>query len=57
MLWGSAYEGTDQEWYQKHLSALKENGIIRDTNPSIVEKRSWVFMMLYRSAKALKLVK
>ena len=57
ILWGSAYEGTDQEWYQTHLSALKEKGIMNNIDPTIVEKRSRVFMMIYRAAKALNLVK
>jgi len=39
------------------LSALKEKGIMNNIDPTIVEKRSRVFMMIYRAAKALNLVK
>jgi hypothetical protein len=39
------------------LNALKENNIITNINPHITEYRAWVFLMLYRSVEAIKVLK
>jgi len=39
------------------LNALKENNIITNINPNITEYRAWVFLMLYRSVEAIKVLK
>jgi hypothetical protein len=49
ILWGTANEGTDQYWYQNHLTALRNAGIITNTTPTMYELRAWVFLQLYRS--------
>jgi hypothetical protein len=53
LLRGSTYEGTDQEWYQKHLQALQEHYIITTIDPTLRELRVWVFLQLYRAAQRL----
>ena len=41
----------DLEWnyYENHLAALKEAGILTNTTPTIQEIRGWVMLMMYRS--------
>ena len=51
------YEWTNSNYYVNHLNALKENNIITNINPHITEYRAWVFLMLYRSVEAIKVLK
>lgn len=47
--------GTGNEWwtpyYVNHLQALKDNGIITNTDPDLQEIRGYVMLMLQRSAQ------
>jgi hypothetical protein len=37
-------------WYEKHLNALKDDGVMtKIENPNMLEKRSWVILMLHRT--------
>ncbi|MDR0859681.1 MAG: hypothetical protein LBO09_01495 [Candidatus Peribacteria bacterium] len=49
MLRGNTYAGTEEQWYQKHLEALREKGIMKliDT-PMMLELRGNMFIMLMR---------
>lgn len=49
ILWGNKFEGTDTDWYSKHLQALKAAKILTDDTPTLIEKRSWIFLMIHRS--------
>ena len=57
VLWWNKYEWTNSNYYINHLNALKENNIITNINPHITEYRAWVFLMLYRSVEAIKVLK
>ena len=57
VLWWNKYEWTNSNYYVNHLNALKENNIITNINPHITEYRAWVFLMLYRSVEAIKVLK
>ena len=54
VLWWDTYEGTNENYYFRHLDALKANGIITNIDPNITEYRAWVFLMIYRSVEAIK---
>ena len=46
----------NQDWskyYEKHIKAFEEVGILNNTNPSIQEHRWWVMLMLKRSLSIL----
>ena len=49
ILWGNRFEGTDTDWSSKHLQALKAAKILANDDPSLIEKRSWIFLMIHRS--------
>jgi hypothetical protein len=36
-----------------HLDKLKENEILTNINPSLVERRSYAILMIYRAAKMM----
>ena len=57
VLWWDTYEGTNENYYFRHLEALKSNGIITNDDPNITEYRAWVFLMLYRSVEAIKIAR
>jgi hypothetical protein len=51
MLRGTTYKGTEEEWYQNHLLALRKEEIIQtDRAPMEIELRGYVFLMLHRIA-------
>ncbi len=50
VLYWSANNQKDGPYYEKHLAALKEAGILSNDNPTIEEVRGWVMLMMYRSA-------
>ena len=54
VLWWDTYEGTNDNYYFRHLDALKAHGIITNIDPNITEYRAWVFLMIYRSVEAIK---
>ena len=54
VLWWDTYEGTNENYYFRHLDALKANGIITNIDPNITEYRAWVFLMIYRSVEKIK---
>jgi len=47
-LYGSAYKN-DEIYYIDHLQALKDNGIITNSNPELKETRGYVMLMLMRA--------
>ena len=52
VLYWSVNNLTGDNYYAKHLEALKEAGILTDDNPTMEEVRGWVMLMMYRSVKA-----
>ena len=47
------WDKNNQAWddyYSKHIAALKEAGILSNDDPTIQEVRGWVMLMMYRSA-------
>ena len=48
ILYWDTYNVTNWKYYEKHLKALKDNGIITNTNPNIKEKKGYVLLMLKR---------
>ena len=51
VLYWSENNLTWDNYYSKHLAALKEAGILTNDVPTIQEVRGWVMLMMYRSAK------
>ena len=51
VLYGSVYNIDGANFYEKHLQVLKDAGVLTNTNPSLIEARGWVVLMLYRSQK------
>ena len=49
VLYGDKYNKAEWNYYEDHLAALKEAGILTNTTPSIEEIRGWVMLMMYRS--------
>ena len=49
VLYGDKYNKSEWNYYDAHLEALKEAGILTNTTPSIQEVRGWVMLMMYRS--------
>ena len=49
VLFGDKYNKSEWNYYEDHLNALKEAGILTNTTPSITEVRGWVMLMMYRS--------
>ena len=50
VLYWSVNNQKDGPYYEKHLAALKEAGILSNDDPTIQEVRGWVMLMMYRSA-------
>lgn len=38
-------------FYEKHLETLKSEWILKDTNPTRIERKKWVILMMYRNVK------
>lgn len=51
VLHGNIYNIGNSHYYEKHLDVLKNEGILKNTNPKLIEKRGWILLMLYRSQK------
>lgn len=49
-LWGSTYDGGDP-FYQKHMDALMDAGIITQANPNMNAQRYQLWLMLMRAAE------
>jgi hypothetical protein len=50
LLYGDTYNNSDDaSYWSAHINALKNNEILTQTNPSIIELRWWIIMMLYRT--------
>ncbi len=52
VLYGDKYNKSEWNYYEDHLAALKEAGILTNTTPTIQEVRGWVMLMMYRSVNA-----
>lgn len=48
-LYGDTYNNKDTAYYLDHLSALKNNGIISNTDPHLQELRGYVMLMMMRA--------
>ena len=55
ILWWNRYEAekNTSRYYVHHLDKLKENEILTNINPSLVERRSYAILMIYRAAKMM----
>lgn len=51
VLHGNKYNIGNSHYYEKHLEVLKDEWILTNTNPKLIEKRGWILLMLYRSQK------
>jgi hypothetical protein len=49
-LFGDTFEG-GLPYYKEHLNALKTEGIISNTTPTLKEQRWYVLIMLMRAAR------
>ena len=49
VLFGDKYNKSEWNYYEDHIKALKEAGILTNDTPSIQEVRGWVMLMMYRS--------
>ena len=49
VLYGDKYNKSEGKYYENHLKALNEAGILTKTTPTIKEVRGWVMLMMYRS--------
>ena len=49
VLFGDKYNKSEWNYYEDHIKALKEAGILTNDTPSIKEVRGWVMLMMYRS--------
>ena len=49
VLYGDKYNKAEWNYYEDHLKALKEAGILTNDTPTIQEVRGWVMLMMYRS--------
>jgi hypothetical protein len=48
-LYGDKYNKSEWNYYEDHIKALKEAGILTNNTPTIQEVRGWVMLMMYRS--------
>jgi putative hemolysin len=48
-LYGDKYNKAEGNYYEDHIKALKNVGILTNDNPSIEEVRGWVMLMMLRS--------
>ena len=51
VLYWNKYNIDGANYYERHLQVLKDAGILTNTNPTLMEARGWVLLMLYRSQK------
>ena len=49
VLFGDKYNKSEWNYYEDHIKALKEAGILTNDTPTIQEVRGWVMLMMYRS--------
>jgi len=49
VLFGNTYNQSWENYYEKHIEALKKVNILSNTNPNLVEARWWIMTMLYKS--------
>ena len=54
VLYWSKYNQDWKRYYQKHIQALQKAWILTNTNHTIVERRWWIMLMLYRSLETIK---
>lgn len=52
VLFGDKYNKSEWNYYENHIKALKEAGILTNDTPTIQEVRGWVMLMMYRSTNA-----
>ena len=52
VLYGDKYNKSEWNYYEDHIKALKDAGILSNDNPSIQEVRGWVMLMMYRSVNS-----
>ncbi len=50
ILYGSEHNQEWADFYSKHLEALKEASILKNTTPTMKELRGWVMLMLMRTS-------
>jgi len=50
VLFGDKYNKSEWNYYENHIKALKEAGILTNDTPTIQEVRGWVMLMMYRSS-------
>ena len=48
ILHGFEYNINWSNFYEKHLEILKSEWILKDTNPTRIEEKKWVILMMYR---------
>lgn len=55
ILWWDKYEASKNSvyYYVDHLNKLKDNWILTNINPNLVERRSYAILMIYRAAKMM----
>jgi hypothetical protein len=55
ILWWNRYEAekNTSRYYVHHLDKLKENEILTNIDPTLVERRSYAILMIYRAAKMM----
>jgi len=51
VLYGDKYNVDGSAFYSMHIDVLNQLGIIKDTNPAILEKIGWILIMLKRASK------
>ena len=51
VLFGDKFNKAGEDFYSKHLEALKAAWILTNTIPTIQEMRGWVMLMMYRSSQ------
>lgn len=49
VLYGDKYNQEGADFASKHLNALKDASVLKDTNPQMKELRGWVMLMLQRA--------
>ena len=49
VMFGNKFNQTGEKFFEKHLEALKEAGVLKDTTAANKELRGWVMLMLQRA--------
>ena len=57
VLFGDKHNQTGADFYTSHLNALKEHGVLKNTNPEMQELRGWVMLMLMRTESKINIFK